>query len=169
MRRGLAVVDHSIYINYSQTVSGVANLYLLRAVQETVDSLRLLQSNFEMFTGIAVKQIAIVSKARTAGARGPIDHEGKVTAALEENENILKNLYQQMQRQRQAAFDDPELTGEHEETIVLEYDRSMERAETLHQVTRDLRWEIMEHDSDLEKPSGKIYQSSKDLISSILN
>lgn len=169
MRRGLATEEHNIYINYSHTVSGIANLYILRAVEETVDSLCLMQKNFEMLIGIASGAIAEIAKVRQIGASSPRDPEGKIVAALEENESILKALYADLAQKRQSAVDDPELNGHHEDAVLQEFDRAIKSSETLYNVTRDLRWEIMEHDSDLEKPSGKVFRTSKELISSLLN
>lgn len=169
MRRGLVTVRNDVYLNYSHTVSGFANLYILRAVQETVESLCLMQKNFEMLIGVASTGIKEIAKARQSGSTTPLDPEGKAVAGLEENERILKELYADLARKRQSAKDDPELTGDHEDSVVQEFDRAIKCSETLYRVTRDLRWEIMEHDSDLEKPSGKVFRNPKDLISSILN
>lgn len=100
---------------------------------------------------------------KSCDRRAEIDSDDAISKCILEAEKSVRDLVEYLSHKRQAAVDDPELTGRHETTVVSEYNQAIEKYSELHDAMLDLRWAIMEHDADLSKVS-RDYTDIEELI-----
>ena len=98
---------------------------------------------------------------------GKVDAEDSLCATLEEGEAEAKNVRSALEHRRQFAVEDPRLRGDHEKTVVGEYDLLIASFAELIGVMVDLRWAVLEHDADIEAPTGQPFDSAEELIADL--
>lgn len=157
-------IHNDFYRNYCRSAEGVPSLYILRAVEETVEDLCALQRDVETMTNKARE-----GQRAIADNHGDklIDESGDMVDALESIESDLRTLYEILEQKRQSAINDNQLTGDHEDSVVTEYERAMELVSDWYAANRDFRWAVMEHDADFDEPAGQSYGTAEELINAL--
>jgi len=131
---------------------------VLKAIEETVDALAKLQNEYE--------EITVLINALDVSGKEMLDPDGEAADTFESSENILKEFLGLIERCHKSALNDPELRGDHEENIAMEFERTIHCVQILIGVIQDKRWEIMEHDADHDELIGP-FKSTKDLIADL--
>ncbi|MDX8411832.1 MAG: hypothetical protein R8K46_08215 [Mariprofundaceae bacterium] len=133
-------------------VSDLPSLYLLRDIEQTLDSLveqrRSIHYCCELARGIT-KTIEVQTFNRH------LDPDFQFTDHLENAERLASRFIDELKPMREAARRDPELFGHHEESIVNAYTDLIDEVETLYYLDMNLRWVILEKDADSDVPEGK--------------
>ncbi len=80
----------------------------------------------------------------------PLDPSASTVGRIERAESVFRKAIGEFERKRDSAFQDRALVGEHERRVVQAYSDVIEALKLLHDAASDLRWEIMEHDADLD-------------------
>jgi len=162
MRRHIESGKRDAVLRFCAAVSdgSTANLALLKAIDETVGWLSAIQKEVEGFLGKAHKFTEFI---KSCDRKAEIDRDDEISACILLAEKNVRGLVEFLSRKRQAALDDPGLTGSHEKTVVSEYNQTIEKYSELHDAMLDLRWAIMEHDADLSKVS-RDYADVEELI-----
>jgi hypothetical protein len=145
----------------SVSSASATNLKLLNAIEKTVGWLTALQKQAESEVVFADKFREIITSCAPVKA---IDPDNSIHDIIVQAEARLGEVVAVLSRQRQSALDDPELCGEHEETVVSEYDQTIKAIKMLHDGMVELRWAIMEHDADLEGVADKAHSSVEELM-----
>lgn len=147
---------------FCQNVSESAtnNLTLLKAIEQTVDGLALVQKHAKADTEYALKNFEHIKDCERANQ---IDTDGTICALFEKTESALDRFHQLLTSKRDAARKAPELEGDHKEAVVDEYTRTIAAIADLHNAMADLRWAIGEHDADLERPVGPPLASAEEV------
>lgn len=145
----------------SVSSASATNLKLLSDIEKTVEWLAALQKQAESAAVYAEKfRKAIASCAPVK----VIDPDNSIHDTIVQAEARLSEVVAILSMKRQSALDDPALRGEHEETVVSEYDQTIKAFKMLHDGMVELRWAIMEHDADLDVTVGKAYSSAEELV-----
>jgi len=147
-------------IGYVCEQAGETSLKILKAVDETVDSLVADQRELNGLMAVALNLIETVNHCER---QTMIDPEGDGADSGEKAEAALREAVVQLENKRAAAVADPELNGDHENAVVDEYTRTIEAAKNLHDALATLRWAVMEHDADLDS-SEEATTDAEDLI-----
>lgn len=145
---------------YTKAVQSTS-LDLLKAVDETVDALIVEQSLFSDFIITAQGLIDALNKCE---ASREIDPEDKMNDALEAVESALSHKYAEYLNRIDAAKHDGDLAGDHEDTIITEYESTLELIQDVHNATNELRIQIREFDADLSPTTGS-FSDPEELIS----
>ena len=146
-----------------QAAAASATLDLLRAVDETVDALtriqRMLRYDIDMANWLV--DAVLVDKERKE-----IDPEDMLDNLLEKGENSIREAIEGMKIRRRAATEDAELKGFHEDSVVSEYDNTIEQLTDLFNAIEQLRIVVREHDADLSHDVGP-FTSADELIAAL--
>lgn len=143
-------------------VEGQVSLALLRLVERTVDTLSSEQKILDGLIEIGHQMIATLNDPENG--LGEQDPDGNIDANFMRAQSKLHEIRNNYRQRKQHAINDPGLFGDHEECILLEYDRTIERIEHLYSVLEDVRVALREHDADLSD-RGPVFDSVADLIS----
>lgn len=130
------------------------SLDLLRAIENTVFWLSVIQNRANAESGLATK---VAEAIKVCDRTTPIDADDKLSGIIEGVEAGLNDLYNLLISKREAARKAAELDGADKDLIVEEYTTAIAAVADLHNAMADLRWAVMEHDVDLEKDTGKPY------------
>ena len=144
----------------TESVADTVNLGLLKAINDTVDSLAQ-----DRKTVIGLTNAIIGLTQSIDGCSGvALDPEGAICDELDVSEGALNSVISQLGRKRLSALRAPELKNHHEHAVVDAYDQSVQAFIELHDAIVDLRWAVMEHDADLEQPTGEPVNNVTDLV-----
>jgi|GEM_PF-3393003 hypothetical protein len=150
---------------FGDEAASANRLELLKAIEETLDALALERRRVSTLIDNGEMLIESITKSSTM----VFDQDGELTQQLERIERGLREeSIPTLIAKRNAAYADPQIRGDYCDGIVSAYDELISRMEKLHDTTVNLRWAVMEHDADLEKPIGDEFQSPADLLRSIL-
>ncbi len=144
----------------SSTETSQRSLTLLRAIDMTIDSLVWLESQAKTtvhFTGKAIASIKVCSRTNK------IDPTEVVSSSIITAEESSVSLYNLLLSKKNFAIAAQELDGDDKESVVEAYAHAIAAVADLHNSLVDLRWAIGEHDADLDKPSGKLLSTSKEI------
>ncbi len=121
------------------------SLDLLRAIEETIDSLAWMRSRLDGDSELVESTIATINESAHVVIR--LDADGSVCASLQEAQSVVEALHKDMAGRRDAAC----LAGELRENdgVIEAYDEAIDAAARLHNAINTVRWCIMEHDADL--------------------
>ena len=143
---------------------GPARLDLLEAIENTVKwcayQQRMVETFIELFR-------LLRTDLEKSPADMPLDPDDEAVESLVQAEESTRGWHAELCRRRQSAIVDPELGGDHESSVTIEYERLCSRLETLHALCRDSRWYIMNRDSRLDESSGKAYSNAEELIADL--
>lgn len=134
------------------------SLDLIRKIETTIATLCYDQTffgNVGNFARAAAETVA------NSGAKGPIDSEGTAVARLLETQEKVSDLHKHFSRRLKSAREDDRLTSE--DGVFDEFVRVIEIVKEAHNAINDLRWAILEHDADLDKPSGPAISDREEL------
>ncbi len=148
----------------SVSSASATNLKLLNAIEKTVDWLTALQKQADGEVVVANKFREMIASCAPVKV---IDPDNSIHDIVVQAEARLSQVVSILSAKRQSALDDPELRGEHEETVVSEYGQTVDAIKILHDGMVELRWAIIEHDADLDATIGKAYSSAEELVKDI--
>ncbi len=134
---------------------------LFRDVHITISTLNQVKLQAEAFTALAEK---LQTTVKEGSKKDPIDPELEVEGKLERAESSLRETIDEYRNKRKAGFDAEELQGEKEELVTEAYTQALRALGQLHNQIVDLRWEVMEHDADLEDRVESVYRSGSEVI-----
>lgn len=138
-----------------------STLELLRNVEMVVEGLSKLQD-------IYGAQIRVVQEAarhiKNCKPRRVVDPDDAVCDSLTDAEGALEVQVAVLRKGLASAHADSELRGENKDAVTTEYQRAIAVTADLHNAILDLRWAIMEHDVDLDKPTGKVYSDVDEMF-----
>ncbi len=140
--------------------STASSITLLKAIEQTVDWLTLVQNRAKADSVFAAKT---AEHLKTCERLKPIDADGTVATLFEEAEEGLEKLYQLLIRKRGFARNAPELEGDNKDAVVDEYTEAISAIADLHNLMGELRWAFSEHDADLEKTAGRAISSPEEM------
>jgi len=143
--------------------TSATSLNMLRKIEEVVTWLSSLQRQAEGEISLAENFITAVRDCTVK----VIDPDDSIQDAIIESESTLQSCAELLSLKRGSAVEDQQLNGEYEDTIVSEYDSTVEAYISLHNMMSDLRWAILEHDANLEEESGEEYSSSASAIKAL--
>lgn len=143
-----------------ESTTHASNLYLLRWVDETVDSLAQVQ---ELLCGLLEVAQGAIEWLKAGSVGRPIDPDDSLCGQLLSSEAALKHLIEVYTAKQKAAHDDTDLFGDYEDAVVCEYEKTLKLLSSLYNATVDLRWAVMEHDADLSELVGP-FDDVEDLI-----
>lgn len=141
---------------FCESVSGStsSSISLLRAIEQTVEWLTLIQDRAKADSAFAYKA---ADHLKSCTPSNPIDSDGVLSAKMEEIEESLQKLHGMLVAKQNVAVNAPELDGDNRDSVLDEYTAAISAIADLHNSIADLKWAIGEHDADLEKPSGEVF------------
>lgn len=134
--------------------SNTRNLWLLRAIEQTVGWLVWLQNRYKSDASFAAGAAEYISGCER---KKIIDEDGTLCTLFEDVETGLAETHNTLKSKIQATREAPELNGSDKRAIVTEYEKALVVVADLHNQMLELRWAVGEHDADLEKPSGPVF------------
>ena len=138
-----------------------ARLDLLEAIENTVDWCASQQRVVETFIDLFRLLQADLKKSP---ADLPFDPDDDAAGSLLQAEDNIREWHAELCLRRESAVFDPELRGDHESSVIVEYEKLCSGLETLHALCRDSRWYIMNHDARLDESSAEAFSSAEALI-----
>ena len=144
---------------YGQYVSSGAqrSLYLLRAIENTVTAVGTIQAEMQAFT-----RVMRGLNEGLAGIAEPVD-ETRTVAVLGDAQDSLSKVHQVLSQKLAAARMAPELRDD--DGVADCYRAAIEAATGLHEEIEALRWNIMQHNADLDTSSpGAALSSPEDVV-----
>lgn len=129
------------------------NLYLLRAVDGTVNSLEGVCDYSRASAREAERLRRIIIECSDVGEIDPDDTvEQKLTSALDQSEKLLRIL----KSRRDVALKTSDLKhGDYRRMVVEAYDGAIDCTRTLFEAISELRTTMMEHDADKSPSAGR--------------
>ena len=134
---------------------------ILPVVEATVDALSKFGRAVTHITYITISTTNLLNECEL---ENPIDSDNTMTEGLEEAEDNLRGGVEILRKKRAAAETDGGLKGDNERRVISSYERAIVALEGLHDAVVDFRWAILEHDSNLEQPTGNQTESSDELL-----
>ncbi|MES9882448.1 MAG: hypothetical protein ABW185_16385 [Sedimenticola sp.] len=148
----------------SGQVEGVAEsvtLDLLRAIDETVDSLERVRRNIASNYNQACWFIDQLNNLRV---EAEIDPDESAETALTSAQKALGHLASDLKERCKSAHGDYQLKGPHEEAVVTAYNEAIEVACDLYKALEDIRVFIREHDADMSEYDERVFDNASDLL-----
>lgn len=137
------------------------SLHLLSAIENTIEGV---ETDARLMANLAEEARRIL-ETLDGSTPGLVDPDGRTGDLLSKGAAAARRLYDFAIRKRQAARDDPQLTGE--DGVVEAYDAYIAAAADLHNMLEDLR-DTLETIDSLQSPStGKQYTSVEDLLADL--
>lgn len=136
-------------------VDAARSLELLRAIDSTVDWLSRVRAKLDIdivFARATVDRVNALSPVAT------LDDEGVTCAALEEGQEMIRELHDLFVAKRKSARRDPNLRED--DGVVEAYDAAVDSAADLHDALETLRQCILEHDADCSRATCRTYAAS---------
>lgn len=152
---------------YATVTSTAHNLFedILPAVESTVDALTRLHNALTHITYITISTTNLLKECELEKA---LDADNEMSEGLEDAEQGLRDAVDFLRRKRAAAEADVVLdvvlNGENKRRVVSAYERAVVALEGLHDAVVEFRWAIMEHDANLENPTGESASSAANII-----
>ena len=146
--------------NSIHEAANTASLDLLRDVEVTVDSLTAYQRIAEELLD---EVTALGGTIKSCKPATPIDQDKIHAGNLGKSEDIIRVFIGIMEDKKRSALRDKSLNGDLEDSVVTEYENTIALMSRLHDATTELRWAILEHDADLEEPTGDVYKSAEEV------
>jgi len=145
---------------YAGDVQTTTSLHLLGLVDQTIDALSYEQNRLSNHLQSVDE---LVLRVKSCETETEIDPEDKIQELLLSVEEGLCELYSVCKLKIDAAVQDNQLNGDHENDIIYEYQRTMDAVSRLHNANEQLRFLIMEFDADLS-PVTNSFNNADDLI-----
>jgi len=151
-------------IGLCASVDAAPSLDILKAVDVTVDSLAKVERYLD---GVARIGSGLIETIKTTPGECPIDESDFCVSVFEKAEENLRSIYAYMTTCTAHAKADPRLNGDHEESVVEQYQMTMKAVEVLHDTFRDLRWAILEHNASEDDNEGEAYADADALLAEL--
>ena len=160
----LHIVQVRQIANSIHEAANTASLDLLRDVEVTVDSLTAYQRIAEQLLDEVTD---LEQTIKSCKPEDPIDQDNINAGNLGKSEDDIRVFIGIMEAKKRSALHDEKLKGELEDSVVAEYEHTINLTSRLHDATTELRWAILEHDADLEEPTDVVYKSAKEVIQAL--
>ena len=141
-----------------------ARLDLLEAIESTVEWCASQQRAVETFIDLFRSLSANLEKLPPDVH---LDPEDDAVGSLQRAEDGVREWYAELRQRRQSALGDPDLRGDHESSILAEYEKLCALLKELHTLCRDCRWLIMNHDARLDESNGETFSNAEELIAGL--
>ncbi|MBI3525247.1 MAG: hypothetical protein HY066_12150 [Betaproteobacteria bacterium] len=152
------------YLRRSVADYTVRSLDLLKAIEETIDSLGALSEQARVFAGLFSKEAERIIVATQPGGAA-LDPDLTTEDALLETERAISALHGRLVEKRTVAHVAPELTVE--DGVGDAYDEAIAQVADLHNAIDRLRAALGEHDAEVEGASGNAYQTPEALFADL--
>jgi len=141
------------------------SLDLLRAIENTVAINTIIADSFEMAADHTARATESICGAQLS-IRKVIDEDGSVVTNIDSAIDILAEAIPILERKREAALNDPQLSLE--DGVAESYDKALEALREVCEHTNELKWAILENDADLSPtvPGGP-YENVEDFLASL--
>ena len=152
----------TIYFSLCESVDATTHatsLRLLNDVEQTVDSLIAEQATIESLNNL-VRSHTLDANCKVVEV---IDPDDKITDKIEQTEILMIERLSMLKARRVAALFDPELNGVHEESVVMEFERTYTMLAELIESMSILRNHIKEHDAELDS-YGESFDNATNLV-----
>ena len=140
------------------------SLYYLRAVDASVDVATNVRNEAQIAKR-AVDQV-LARLLESGGHSEPIDPANKLSDVSISAENIVKKAIDAF-RELDGAWERSRIADEHAAQVFEGNAEAIAALQELYDAMVDLRWAVVEHDADLERPKGKAFANVKDLFADI--
>lgn len=153
--------------SFSASVEGMADLRLVRAVDETVDALC---AEAKLYRNMAVLGRAITARIASLPVEPGVyvDAEGTLEAGLDEVANRFESLLSTLTAKKGAVDQDARLHAAHCDMLHSAYDDALVALATLIEVTKDMRAATIRHDLAAESRNVPVHESVQSLKAAIL-
>jgi hypothetical protein len=152
------------YLRRSVADYTVRSLELLRAIEETIDSLCALSEQARVFAGLFSKEAErIISSSHIGDVL--LDPDLAAESELLETEKAIADLHQVLMEKRRLADGAPELSPD--DGVGEAYAEAIAQVADLHNAIDRLRAAIGEHDAETEDVGGRIYESPEALFADL--
>ncbi|MBK1690781.1 hypothetical protein [Ectothiorhodospira mobilis] len=138
--------------SFPEFVGHRVNMRTLRLVEQTVENLTAEQRALE--SDIKASQ-EIAELINEAYEDEEIDPNDEIDQAYQKSQRAIASVIALYRKKRAAAVRDPQLNGTHEESVVSEYDRVLDRYRDLHEALEQVRMILREHDADASDDIGE--------------
>lgn len=139
------------------------SLRYLRAVDATVDMATNVRNEAQTAKGAVDQLLARLSKS--GGYAEPLDPKNTLATKSASAEKVVKKVIDALR-----GLDDkwePRIAKEHAEQVFESNAEAIGALQELHDAMVDLRWAVIEHDADLEKPKGKAFTNVEKLFADL--
>jgi hypothetical protein len=150
---------------FGSSVEG-SSLYLLRAIDETVDSLQANEKLAIAVTELAERMTHDIQAARVEPG-SYVDPEDTAINAIETGYRGLEELLPKLLAQKSSIDRDENLTDDQCELLHTAFDRCIRTFARLIEASKDLRAAVITHDLAAEPRPPQYFDSPKELISSL--
>lgn len=133
------------------------SLDYLRAVDAVIDVATDARNNAETIEKVCSRILAQL--AQTGGYDEPLDPTGKLTPKSVAAEAGVRKTIHALQK-----LDWSMLPAEHAVEVSERNEEAIGALQKLHDALVDLRWAVIEHDADLEKPEGEAFDNVESLV-----
>jgi hypothetical protein len=167
----LAMTDPTIFdtVNaFADAAEGFADLRLVRAVDDTVDSLCVLA---KIYRAHAVTGRALVSQIKEAPVLAGtfMDPEARLEEALDEMISRSEAYLSTLTAKKDCIDRDSALTSAHCDMLHTSYDDALVALAQLIEVAKDMRAAVISHDLAAEVRDGAVYESPQALRAALLH
>ena len=104
--------------------------------------------------------------AGSAGYDEPIDPTHELAALSASGEVTVKKVISAIHAM-DDAWEGASISPKHAEDVSVSNEETIGALEKLHDAMVDLRWAVMEHDADLEKPVNRVFDNVEELIADL--
>lgn len=143
-----------------------SSLYLLRAIEETVDSLQADERLAEAVS-VAARRLANLIRNASIQAGCYLDPEDESINKIEAGYRALEDELPRLLLKKAAIDEDARLDGEQCELLDMAYERSIAALAELVEASKDLRAATISHDLAAEPPPSETFDSPAELTASI--
>ena len=157
--------SEELYFSVSESVDNISqgvSLRLLNIIERTVTSLSKEQRQLESL----ITLVTTHTPSEECQNDEMIDPEDRVTDKLMATQNLLEERLTMLEGMRESAKADPALNDDHEENVVMEFERTIDCMASLNNAVNTLRWRIAEHDANLDTIDAT-FTNADDLVAHI--
>jgi hypothetical protein len=143
-----------------------SSLYLLRAIDETIDSLQAEERFAEAMAG-AARRLEGEIRAAAVVTGCYLDSDDAAINQIEAGYRALEEYLPGLLVKKAAIDEDAQLDGDQCELLHTAYDRCTAALAALVEASKDLRAAVIGHDLAAEPPPAEVFDSSEALIASL--
>lgn len=144
--------------------SNDVSLYLLRQVERTVDALTEIERGLEMVQEVARGAEKLFWESEPP--KSVVENAGETIGVLQDAVDHFCELHEVFKGKKRAARIARELNGEHEDQVVLSYDRALDGLQRAVEALESLKWTLMDIQA-LSEPRSDTFDNASDLIAEL--
>ncbi len=156
-------IEHveSLILDFCHTVETTVDPRVKQLVEETVASLSLHE---KIVMGFYEGALDLTDRIKECERDEALDPDGNFTPEMEKCEKVVAHWIDVLRHKRQVAINAPELSGNHEQAVVEQYQNTIDAVALLHGGLVDLRWAVLKYDADLSPVVGEPVSSADEII-----